>query len=418
LAVVKIARPDDVRRQNRRHVLAAARRAGSLSRTELAARTGLSASTVSAITSALIGEGVLAERRDQDRSAEAERAGNRRGRPQVILDFSPEAATVAVVVLAINSLSVALVDYAGATIAEETRRVPTLPATGGELIAAVGDALESMVDARRDAGARLMHIAMGVQGVTDAAGTAMLWSPIVRSRDIAFGPALEKRFRVPVSVSNDCTMIAEALRWADPDHYGGSFAAVLLSHGIGMGLYLNGRAFKGVRSSAAEFGHMVHVPDGALCRCGKHGCIEAYAGDYAILRAAEAHDLNATPGSDVAASDITRLAKAARQGSEPARRAFREAGRAIGFGLGSLFSIIDPVPVALVGPGAMALDLCERDIRAAIGEATSWEDAPDIPLRAYFDEHPLIVQGCMMTSLLHLDAEVFAPGERSQRKAG
>lgn len=414
----KVARPDDVRRQNRRHVLSAVRRAGGMSRTDLAMRTGLSPSTVSAITSALIAEGVLAERRDGEAPSEAERASSRRGRPQVLLGFSPQAAAIAVIVLAINSVQVALIDYSGGTVAQETTRVPTLAATGSQLIAVVVEALDRLLGGNAVAGGRLMHIAMGVQGITDAGGTSMLWSPIVRSRDIAFGPALGRRFGVPVTVSNDCTMIAEALRWTDPDHYHGSFAAVLLSHGIGMGLHLKGLPFTGVRSSAAEFGHMVHIPGGALCRCGKQGCIEAYAGDYAILRAASALDRNAMPGRDVTASDISKLAEAAREGSRVVRDAFREAGSAIGFGLGRLFSIVDPMPIALVGPGATAIDLYESDIRTAIGRASNWEDAPEIPIRTYPDEMPLIVQGCVMTSLLYLDMEVFAPGEASFRKAG
>lgn len=411
MAGTQIARPDDVRRQNRRLVLEAARRMAAPSRTELVAHTGLSPSTISAITSALITEGVLIEQRDQDAPSRSEVNGGRRGRPQVRLGLNPEAATVAVVVLAINHLSVALVDYAGATIAEKATRVPTLSADGDALIATVIAALEECIAKRPKAGRRLMHISMGVQGVTDAAGTTMLWSPIVREKDIAFGPALEQRFRVPVMVSNDCSMIAEALRWAEPEHYGSNFAAVLLSHGIGMGLRLNGRAFTGVRSSAAEFGHMVHVPGGARCRCGRHGCIEAYAGDYAILRTAEGGSADDEPASDVASSDICRLAEEARHGSEPAQRAFRDAGRAIGYGLGSLFSLTDPVPVALVGPGAVEHDLIEAEIRDGIGQSTSWEDARDIAIHTYSDEHPLIVQGCMMTSLLYLDANVFAAGE-------
>lgn len=393
-------------------MLGAIRRAGVLSRTDLAAGTGLSPSTISAITASLISEEVLVEQRDQGGPArDIDSPTARRGRPQVLLGLDPGAATVAVVVLAINFLSIALIDYAGGTIVEEVRRVPTLSETSAGLVATVIDALEQCLARYSQAGGRLMHIAMGVQGVTDAAETTMLWSPIARGKDIAFAPQLEGRFHVPVTVSNDCTMIAEALRWADPDHYGGSFAAVLLSHGIGMGLHLNGRPFTGVRSSAAEFGHMIHMPGGALCRCGRHGCIEAYAGDYAILRAANSLGQDTEPASDVAASDVAVLADQARRGSAAARRAFREAGRAIGYGLGRLFSMTDPVPVALVGAGTIAFDLIEDEIRAAIGEATSWQDARDIPIRAYPDEHPLIVQGCMMTSLFHLDADVFAAGE-------
>ncbi len=111
--------------------------------------------------------------------------------------------------------------------------------------------------------------------------------PFVRLPDSEFG--------CPVKVANDCSMIAVALRWLEPERYGRDCLAVLLSHGIGMGLYLNGQLFAGRSSSAAEFGHMLYKHNGALCRCGSRGCIEAYAGDYAIWRSAHGLQEDALP---------------------------------------------------------------------------------------------------------------------------
>lgn len=410
LVATQIARPDDVRRLNSTSILSAIRRDGTLSRTDIAARTSLSPSTVSAISAHLIGQGILVEGRGSNPAREDVSSG-RRGRPQVLLSCNEEAATIGVVVLALNYLSVALVDYTGRIIAEEARRVPTLPANGDVLIDMIVGLLADLTAAHPADGVRLRQISMGVQGVTDARATTMLWSPIVGEKNIAFSSAIEERLGIPVTVSNDCAMIAEALRWIEPEHYSHSFAAVLLSHGIGMGLYLNGRPFAGLRSSAAEFGHMRHIPGGARCRCGRLGCIEAYAGDYAIWRTAKGLHAHADPASDIAASDIAGLAEEARNGCREALRAFSDAGRAIGYGLSSLFSMTDPVPVALIGHGAAALDLIEDEIRNAVGESTSWDDAHDIAIRVYPDEFPLIRLGCIMTSLLDLDTKVSAIGE-------
>jgi predicted transcriptional regulator len=98
-------RHDDLRRRNRAMVISAVRQAsGRLSRTEIAAATGLSHSTISTISADLIGEGILAE------SKAGEPVAQKRGRPQVDLDLNPRAAAVMVVVLSLNSLSVALID--------------------------------------------------------------------------------------------------------------------------------------------------------------------------------------------------------------------------------------------------------------------------------------------------------------------
>src|SRR5215510_9971549 len=80
-------RHDDLRRRNRAMVIAAVRRAGQPSRTEIAAATALSHSTISAISSDLIGEGVLAEARGGDGTA------LKRGRPQVAISLNPVAAS-------------------------------------------------------------------------------------------------------------------------------------------------------------------------------------------------------------------------------------------------------------------------------------------------------------------------------------
>ncbi|MGH6763627.1 MAG: ROK family transcriptional regulator [Phyllobacterium sp.] len=405
---MEIARPDDVRRQNRRLVLAAIRRAGSVSRTDITARTRLSPSTVSAITASLISEGILTD------TPLGEQPASRRGRPQVQLSLNSNAAMIAVVAVVFNRINVWLVDYTGQTILGAERRLETLAAGNGELVNIVAAMLAALLSSGEASSRKLMHVAMGVQGVTDAASSTMIWSPIVPERDIAFGAILEKRFAVPVSVANDCNMIVEALRWDDPEHYSEDFAAVLLSHGIGMGLYLKGQPFLGGRSSAAEFGHMVHQPDGALCRCGRRGCIEAYAGSYAIMRRAEEVADTVPPGADIDRDAFSHLADRARAAPGRERDAFREAGRAIGFGLRNLFTLLDPVPVALVGPGADVFDLMEGDIRSALSGATGLAGVPGLNIRCYPDEFPLVMQGCIMTSLLYLDDAVMAAGDNRE----
>jgi predicted NBD/HSP70 family sugar kinase len=400
-----ITRPDDVRRQNRGLVLAAIRRKGALSRTDLTAMTGLSASTVSAIAAGLVAEGVLTE------SREGEGGSARRGRPQLTLMPNPDIAKVGVVNLSLNRITVALVDYAGGIIVEETASVPTRTASGEALLSEIGAMLRRHLLSTGREGGRLMHIAMAVQGVTDAAGENLLWAPIIEERDIGFGPALSRAFGVPVVMANDCAMLAEALRWKEPGQYGADFAAILLSYGIGMGLYLKGQPFSGSHSSAAEFGHMAYMARGALCRCGRRGCIEAYAGDYAIWRNAVGMPDTGPPAASIDPAVFTRLAERAREMPGVEREAFHMAGHAIGFGLNNLFSLIDPVPIALVGPGARVFDLMEPEIRHALSGAGGWDGRHQPAIRCYPDEHPLILHGCAMTSLLHLDAEVFSAGE-------
>src|SRR6478672_6552009 len=136
-------RHDDLRRRNRAMVIAAVRRAGQPSRTEIAATTALSHSTISAISSDLIGGGVLSEARGGDGTA------LKRGRPQVAISLNPAAASVCAVVLSLNSLVAAVVDQVGALIAS-----------------------------RRPSAGPVMRIVLAIQGITDSVGRTLLWSPI------------------------------------------------------------------------------------------------------------------------------------------------------------------------------------------------------------------------------------------------
>jgi predicted NBD/HSP70 family sugar kinase len=399
-------RHDDLRRRNRAMVIAAVRRTGQPSRTEIAATTGLSHSTISAISSDLIAEGYLV----QDKGGET--PSLKRGRPQVALTLNPDAATIIVAGLSLNFLSAAIVDYTGSVVAEQRRK----PCTGtlsqadlvGELIATIRQLMAGQAGARRP-----LRIILSVQGTTDAGARTMLWSPITPHLDIPFADVLEREFAIPATVENDCNMMAVALRWRDPQRYRDNFIAILLSHGIGMGLVLKGELFTGTRSSGGEFGHMTHQPDGALCRCGQRGCVEAYAGNYAIWRNARLNPEDSAPQDGIEETDMRALAARARAADGPEREAYRQAGSAIGFGLGSLFALIDPAPVAFVGGGAAAFDILEPDIRAAIARTAGGRHSDAISFDTVSDELPLIRQGCTMRALTFVDQEIFASGTAS-----
>jgi DNA-binding transcriptional ArsR family regulator len=124
--VTIIARPDDVRRQNQFSILAALRRHGNLSRTELSAATGLSASTVTVISSSLMERGVLTAEET------GEQSGQKRGRPQVRLLPNPRFASIAVMRLALNQISADIHDYSGNVLTTRTARVRTREMTGGD----------------------------------------------------------------------------------------------------------------------------------------------------------------------------------------------------------------------------------------------------------------------------------------------
>ena len=398
--MVASLRSDDVRNQNRRRVLAVVRRRGVASRTEIGKSTGLSAATVSAITSDFLDEGILVPPEKESVAI----AG--RGRPTVALVVNPDAAMICAVYFQLNRVSAAMVDYAGATISEFSAEIATQDITSDEIRKTL---LHCVEEALRQTGrdkSTLRRISVGFQGVTDAEGSTVLWTPICSQRDIPLCKWLEDHFGVPAKVANDCDMITQALTWREPEKYGQKFGAVLLAHGVGMGLYLRQGIINGTRSSGVEFGHMTYMPGGALCRCGNKGCIEAYAGDYAISRRAKGEPDDTPPPDLLESPNLESTMKLVQTGDKNALAAVDAAGAAIGTGLANLYALVDPFPVVLVGAGALFFEQMEAPIRERLSTAPGDVEPQRIEIDCYPEESPLVQEGCAISALLVQDEEM------------
>lgn len=393
-------RSDDVRKSNRRRVLAAIRRQDGLSRTDIQRMTGLSPATVSAITSHLIAEGVLI----YPDMKKAENSG--RGRPKVALALNPDEALVGTITFRHNRISAAVINYAGHLVGNHSLEFSTGDATPGDLRTALQSCLEQALQQANPGTQRLKRISIGVQGVIDIAGAVMLWSPISSQTHLTIRKWLEDYFGAATHVSNDCDMISTALNWRDPVRYGRNFASVLLADGVGMGLFLRGQIINGTRSSGTEFGHMTYLPGGALCRCGSTGCIEAYASAYAINRRASHSPEDILPPEQHNARNIDCIAEAARNGDRQALAALETAGDAIGTGLANIYALVDPFPIILVGSGVVAFDLIEPAIRKALSANVAGKQVMNIPIDCFSDEDPLVREGCMISALLSQDEQI------------
>jgi predicted NBD/HSP70 family sugar kinase len=389
-----------LRKRNRAAVLAAMRRAATVSRTALTGDTGLSPATVSAITGELLAERVLL----QDKQINL--PNGRRGRPAISLAFNPENCVVGVASLKVGAVNAAIYDYTGTQIASTQQPIRTDNPDLGDITLAIGSLCEAMLAQLPANRLDLRAINVSVQGITDIAETTMIWSPMTRKRNLPIASALAARFGVPVHVGHDCNRIVMALQAMERDRLGDHFAAVLLSHGIGMGIFQDGRPLQGERSSAMEFGHLSYQPNGALCRCGRRGCIEAYAGDYAILRAARGEPGDAAPVGIVTQADFDEILERAVAGDRCALEACERAGAAIGIGIANMFALIDPFPVALVGKGAALLDFMRPSMMEMIGRRSLMAELVEPQLVSHSDDIGIILQGSAWAALEEVDAQI------------
>jgi predicted NBD/HSP70 family sugar kinase len=392
-----VLRSDDMRRLNRLRIIQIVRRKGAISRSEIAQAVALSPATVSTISNDLITEGVLTARGNDAAS------NSGRGRPSIHLSVNPGFRHAVLIILKIGAINISIVDYAGAIVAHQDFHIDMATIAMDEFRATLIAETRQTWQASGLPDGQLARISVGIQGTTDIAGQKLLRSPMTPLTDIPVARWLEDEFGAPARLTNDCDLIARALNWRDPELYRENFAAILLAHGVGMGLFLRGNIINGTASSGTEFGHMLHRPGGALCRCGARGCIEANAGDYAIVRRFRGDPEDTAPASHVTATEIAEIAKAAHGQDKRALDALAAAGRALGSGLAGIYALVDPFRIAFVGHGVAAFQFMEPALREIL-ENSNANAAKDIPIDLFPDEMPLVLEGCRIDALSEIDA--------------
>lgn len=156
---------------------------------------------------------------------------------------------------------------------------------------------------------------------------------------------------------------------------------------------------------------MNHLPHGPLCRCGRRGCIEAYAADYGIHRMATGQPETQSPShSAVSEAAMIGIEALARGGDARALKAFEKAGEALGYGIARLIAILNPDRIVFAGPGTRAMALIEPAMKRAIEEGVVDELRRNVEFDVAPNTMDMIVKGTIEQMLRHLDREVFALG--------
>jgi glucokinase len=278
----------------------------------------------------------------------------------------------------------ALVDAEGQIVLEE--RVPS-PAGDPE---AMVDAVVGLIE-RLSANHEVIGAGVAAAGFIDADQSTIIYAPNIRWRNEPFKAKLEAKLSIPVIIEND----ANAAGWAEY-RYGagrGSKHMIMLTIGTGVGgaVIADSHMLRGGFGIAGELGHLRMVPDGLLCGCGQHGCLESYASGSALLRAAK--DLAGSGTFEGArlreieseAGKLTGLEvyQAILERDPGALRILSDLGSWLGQAIGSLVAVLDPEVVVIGGGVSAAGDLLLDPIRKAYLE--------HLPARGYRPELKITV---------------------------
>lgn len=266
--------------------------------------------------------------------------------------------------------------------------VPTPAQDGPEAVMAVmADAAQQ---AAREAGLAMSKIAMigiGSPGPMDMKRGIVLATPNMKGwRNVPLRDRIKQLTGRPSVLENDANAAAFGEFWAgagrDPKIR--DLVMLTLGTGIGSGIVIDGKLVHGAHGLGGEAGHMLVVPNGRLCGCGQHGCIEAYASANSMVKITIERILSGEKsslrdlledGDDSTKVDSRAVFKAAKQGDELSKKMVSNTAELLAIACVSLCRILDPQMIVFAGGMTLAGDQLFKPIRKSFAEHT-WKVIP------------------------------------------
>ncbi|GHJ96629.1 transcriptional regulator [Streptomyces sp. NE5-10] len=335
-------------RANLERVVRAVRMAGSLTQAEIARSTGLSAATVSNIVRELKDGGTV--------EVTPTSAGGRRARS---VSLSGDAGIVIGVDFGHTHLRVAVGNLAHQVLAEESEPLD-VDASAAEGFDRAEQLVNRLIEATGIGRDKVIGVGLGVPGPIDvSSGTLGSTSILPGWGGINPAEELSARLGVPVHVDNDANLGALGeLVWGSGRGVK-DLAYIKVASGVGAGLVIDGRVYRGPGGTAGEIGHITLDESGPVCRCGNRGCLETFTAARYVLPL-----LQPSHGPDLT---MERMVQLAREGDPGCRRVIADVGRHIGSGIANLCNLLNPSRVVLGGDLAEAGELVLAPIRDSVG---------------------------------------------------
>lgn len=344
-------RVTQIRGANRALVLQILRRYHQLSRAELARRTGLSEGAVSRISAELLEDKLIHEQGSENSTG---------GRPGTRLELNPNYHRAIGVDIRQFETRVSLGTLQGQIVETQRFRTPRTPAKTLELVAEHVNRLKENV---RDCA--IHGIGVSVRGIVDhergvvEVGSSSAWN------SVAIKAPLEARTGLPVYVENNVRAAALAQYNSGSREINGSRCMLFIrvDEGIGMGIVMDGKIYRGTHRSAGEIGQMVVADSPGVGAQDRPGCLESLAAHPAIFARYNDDSQEKRGASRETESRIRRICHLAQEGNAEAAQAIRECMRYLGIGIANVIWALNADVVIIDGAITDAWPLVLEAIR-------------------------------------------------------
>ena len=335
-----------VRKMNRSIILEKVRTSQSISRSGLAVETGLNASTVSSIVNDLLAEELVRE---------AELFQAEIGRPSRLLELNPKGGCALGVELNVDYLHAILTDFTANVLWKKRVSIGPLDSQE-EILTQLEILIGEGINTEEASGLKQLGIGIGVPGLVDYRTGVLRIAPNLRWYDVPVLDILSNRCQLPIFVENEANAAALGEYFFGAALGVENFIFLSAGYGLGSGIVLDGKLFRGSYGYASEVGHVTFDARGETCGCGKRGCWETFVGPRAVerrvqrtLRTGAESIMRSKAGGDIERISFDIVLEAASEGDEVALSALHEIGRYLGIGMANLINIFNPEMIVLGG---------------------------------------------------------------------
>ncbi len=376
-----------------------------ISRADLSRRTGLSRSTISAIVNDLLTTGLIKE---------AHTGVSTGGRRPIILEFQDTASLIVGIELGATHIACVLTDLRCAVKARWSAAVPVRdePELALEKMVA---AVRAVLEADGVHASRLLGIGVAVPSPVDSQRPQELLPLVVpKWQGYNITAHLECSFPCPVLIDNDANLGALAELWWGAGPAVKNLAYIKVATGIGAGLIINGRIFRGSAGVAGEIGHTAIDANGARCECGLNGCLTTFIGTQFLLERAADH-ARTSGSARPAPKTLDELVDAALDGEPNAVELIRYTGQRLGIGVANMLNLLNPDTVVLGGGITRASDLLVGAVRESVGKMSLAESTSHAEIRvSALDEWAIAVGAATLV----LESALLAPEQFTAASQG
>ncbi|MFW5981555.1 MAG: ROK family protein [bacterium] len=338
-----------IRDLNKASIFSLIHKYGPISRKELAANTDYSKATITNHVNRLL---------ENDYLIETDKGHSTGGRKPVYLVVNPDKAYIFVLSIEVKNIELVLFDLDFEIVARRNFDIKFKPE---EIMNEINNEIVNILLKQGISENRIIGIGVSVPGIVNRNDQSLVFAPNLGWKDIKIADIIKAKFKFPIIIENEANAAALGEKEFG-DYESDNLIYVSINEGVGCGIIIDDRLYRGSSGNAGEFGHIIIDNDGLNCHCGKNGCWETNSSENFII--------NTVNDSLNKSLKINEIYQEAQNENEEIIKILNQTGENIGLGLVNIINSLSPKKLIIGGNITKVKDFISDDIMKVVTEKT------------------------------------------------